>query len=58
MTDLEKAKIEFSDASINLEIAQGRYNEAKAKLIQEMRRPPLPVATSEKKVSSKVKEAS
>ena len=41
LTELEKAKIAFSDASINLEIAQGRYNEAKAKLIQELQKPPV-----------------
>ena len=41
MTELEKCKIDFSDASINLEIAQGRYNEAKAKLVNEMRKPPV-----------------
>ena len=40
MTDLEKAKIDFSDASINLEIAQGKYNEAKARLVRELNKPP------------------
>lgn len=39
MTPLEQAKIAFSDASINLEIAQGRYNEAKTKLVQELNKP-------------------
>jgi hypothetical protein len=39
MTSLEQAKINFSDASINLEIAQGRYNEAKQKLIVELNKP-------------------
>jgi hypothetical protein len=38
-TDLELAKISFSDASINLEIAQGKYNEAKQKLIAELHKP-------------------
>jgi len=39
MTDLEQAKIAFSDASINLEIAQGKYNEAKKNLIAELNKP-------------------
>ena len=43
LTELEKAKIAYSDASINLEIAQGKYNEAKAKLIQELQKPPKTV---------------
>jgi outer membrane protein TolC len=39
MTDLEKAKVAFADASIRLEIAQGQYNEAKGKLVAEMNKP-------------------
>jgi len=39
MTDLEKAKIAFSDACISLEIAQGRYNEAKNNLVKELQKP-------------------
>ena len=39
MTDKEKAKIAFSDASINLEIAQAKYNEAKKNLITELNKP-------------------
>ena len=36
MTDLDKAKIAFANESINLEIAQGKYNEAKQRLVQEL----------------------
>ena len=39
MTDLEKVKIAFSDASIALEIATNRYNEAKKILITELNKP-------------------
>lgn len=39
MTPLELAKIAFSDASINLEISQARYNEAKQKLVIELNKP-------------------
>lgn len=48
MTTLEQAKIAFSDATIALEIAQGKFNEAKQRLIQELNndqranRKPLP----------------
>lgn len=48
MTELEQAKIAFSDATIALEIAQGKFNEAKQRLIQELNndqranRKPLP----------------
>jgi hypothetical protein len=45
MTDLEKAKIAFSDASIGLEIAQARYNEAKQKLIAELNKPKVETTT-------------
>jgi len=38
MTDLEKYKIAFADASIALEIAQGRYNETKMKLANELQK--------------------
>jgi hypothetical protein len=41
MTPLEQAKVNFSDASISLEIAQARYNEAKQALIREMQKPPV-----------------
>lgn len=40
MTELEKAKLAFADASIRLEISQGQYNEAKQRLVQEMNKPP------------------
>ena len=40
MTDLEKAKIAFADATVALEITQARYNEAKIKLAQELQKPP------------------
>ena len=39
MTDLEQKKIIFADASIALEIAQGRYNEAKQALVMELQKP-------------------
>ena len=36
MTDLEKAKIGFSDASVELELAQSKYSKAKQTLVQEL----------------------
>jgi hypothetical protein len=48
LTELEKAKIAYSDANINLEIAQGRYNEAKTKLIQELQKPSVVEVKQEK----------
>jgi outer membrane protein TolC len=39
VTDLEQAKVAFADASIQLEIAQGKYNEAKQKLVIELNKP-------------------
>jgi hypothetical protein len=46
MTDLENAKILFAEVSINLELAQGRYNEAKQKLIVELNKPAITEATT------------
>jgi len=43
LTELEMAKLAFSDASINLEIAQGQFNQAKQRLVQFLRRPPMPM---------------
>lgn len=42
MTSLEQAKIAFSDAAINLELAQSQFNKAKATLISELQKPKAP----------------
>ena len=34
MSELDKLKIAFANASIQLEIAQGQYNQIKAQLVQ------------------------
>jgi outer membrane protein TolC len=34
MTDLEQAKVTFADAALRLEIAQGKYKEAKQNLLE------------------------
>ena len=39
MTKLEELKILYAEASINLEIAQGKYNEVKQKLVAELHKP-------------------
>ena len=52
MTDLEKFHIAHSQATIALEVAQIRYNEAKKALVEELQKPviqPQPEPQKEEK---------
>ena len=47
MTEIENAKVTFADATINLEVAQLRFNDAKQELVKAINKPkqtppPLP----------------
>jgi len=51
VSDLDRAKIAFSDAVIGLEIAQGKFNEKKANLVRLLNTPPTPKTPTKGEVS-------